>query len=98
MAEDHEIELMGAHAVRDALRLRVCVEDHVFDRLYPDHVGRLSRLHWTPVSVALRAAALLAPEPGMNVLDLGCGPGKLCCVAALARAGQWCGIDANPAL
>jgi hypothetical protein len=50
------------------------------------------------VSVALRAAALLAPEAGMCVLDLGAGPGKLCCVGALARGGRWHGIEREPSL
>jgi SAM-dependent methyltransferase len=89
---------VAARAVLDALRWRVPVEDVAFDRLYPDHVRRLSSLHWTPVSVALRAAALLAPEAGMRILDVGAGPGKLCCVGALAYGGTWHGIELNPAL
>jgi predicted RNA methylase len=80
------------------LRQRAAIDDAVFDRMYPDHVRRLSRLHWTPVSVALRAAAMLAPEPGMRVLDAGSGAGKLCCVAALAYAGHWHGLDSDPSL
>jgi SAM-dependent methyltransferase len=88
----------AARAVLDSLRWRIPVEDLTFDRLYPDHVRRLSPVHWTPVSVALRAAALLAPEPGMRVLDVGAGPGKLCCVGALAYGGTWHGIELNPAL
>lgn len=81
-----------------ALRQRVAIDDEVFDRMYPDHVRRLSRLHWTPVSVALRAAAMLAPEPGMRVLDAGAGAGKLCCVAALSHIGHWHGLDCDPSL
>jgi SAM-dependent methyltransferase len=81
-----------------ALRWRVTVEDVAFDRLYPDHIRRLSRVHWTPVAVALRAAALLVPESGLRVLDAGAGPGKLCCVGALAYAATWCGVEHDPAL
>lgn len=88
----------AAAALVTALRARIPVDDAVFDQLYPDHVARLSGVHWTPVSVALRAAALLAPEPDMRVLDVGSGPGKLCCVGALARAGAWHGIELDPAL
>jgi len=87
-----------AHTVLESLRWRVAVEDVVFDRLYPSHVRRLSSVHWTPVSVALRAAALLAPEPGMQILDVGSGPGKLCCVGALAYGGSWHGVELNPLL
>lgn len=81
-----------------ALRQRVAIDDAVFDRMYPDHLRRLSRLHWTPVSVGLRAAAMLAPEAGMCVLDAGAGAGKLCCVAALSHAARWHGLDVDPSL
>jgi predicted RNA methylase len=87
-----------ARAVRDALHRDLPLEDPTFDQLYPDHIRRLSRVHWTPVSVALRAAALLAPEAGMAVLDVGAGPGKLCCLGALACGGTWHGIELEPAL
>jgi predicted RNA methylase len=91
-------EALAARAVLDALRWQAPVDDLAFDRLYPDHLRRLSRVHWTPVSVALRAAALLAPEPGMRILDVGAGAGKLCCVGAVACGGMWHGIELNPAL
>ena len=81
-----------------SLRQRIAVSDRAFDHLYPDNVRRLSSVHWTPVSVALRAAAWLAPEPGARVLDVGCGPGKLCCIGAAARGGTWSGIERDPAL
>lgn len=87
-----------ARTVRDSLHAHCPVEDAVFDQLYTDHVQRMSGVHWTPVAVALRAAELLAPEPGMRVLDLGAGPGKLCCIGALARGGTWWGIEHDAAL
>jgi len=84
--------------IATALQQRIPVDDSVFDRLYPDHVQRLSGLHFTPVSVALRAAAWLAPEPGLRVLDGGAGAGKLCLVAALSHAGHWQGIERDASL
>jgi SAM-dependent methyltransferase len=81
-----------------ALRAGAAIDDAVFDQLYPDAVARLSMVHWTPVAVALRAAALLSPIAGMHVLDVGAGAGKLCCVGALARGGHWHGIERDPAL
>jgi hypothetical protein len=84
--------------IATALRQRIPVDDSVFDRLYPDHVQRLSGLHFTPVSVALRAAAWLAPEPGLRVLDGGAGAGKLCLVAALSHEGHWHGVERDPSL
>lgn len=87
-----------AEAVLAALRDRIALDDAAFDRLYPDAVRRLSVVHWTPVSVALRAAALLAPIGGMRVLDIGAGAGKLCCLGAVAHGGTWHGIERDPAL
>jgi hypothetical protein len=87
-----------AGAVRVALRSQIAIDDRVFDQLFPDDVARLSGVHWTPVAVALAAAARLAPEPGMRVLDVGAGAGKLCCLGAVYRPGTWHGIERDPAL
>lgn len=89
---------MTEATVLAALRDRAAIDDAVFDGLYPDAVRRLSIIHWTPVSVALRAAALLAPIPGMRVLDVGAGAGKLCCLGAVVHAGTWHGIERDPSL
>jgi SAM-dependent methyltransferase len=57
-------------------------DDATFDRRLPSWLQRISSIHFTPVAVARRAAHLLAPRPGMRVLDIGAGPGKFCLVAA----------------
>jgi len=88
----------AAAAVLAALRAGSALDDAAFDRLYPDAVGRLSIVHWTPVAVARRAAALLAPIAGMRVLDVGAGAGKLCCLGAVVHAGTWHGIERDPSL
>ena len=85
-------------AVLAALRAGAALDDAAFDQLYPDAVGRLSIVHWTPVAVARRAAALLTPIAGMRVLDVGAGAGKLCCLGAVVHAGTWHGIERDPAL
>lgn len=51
-----------ALALGDALRRGAAVPDAEFDRLFPEELRDRSHLHWTPVAVALRAAALLAPR------------------------------------
>jgi hypothetical protein len=88
----------AAATVLAALRAGSALDDAAFDRLYPDAVGRLSIVHWTPVVVARRAAVLLAPIAGMRVLDVGAGAGKLCCLGAVVCAGTWHGIERDPAL
>jgi SAM-dependent methyltransferase len=57
-------------------------EDDVFDHQLPRRIQVHSTVHFTPVAVARCAARLLAPRPGMRVLDVGSGPGKFCVVAA----------------
>ncbi len=57
------------------------VKDTDFDRLYPEHIRRLSKQHWSPVEIAIKAASFLAAEPGTNVLDIGSGVGKFCLAA-----------------
>lgn len=88
----------AATAVLASLHGEGEISDAMFDQLYPDDVARLSAVHWTPVGVALRAAELLAAEPGMCVLDVGAGAGKLCCVGAVCHAATWHGIEHDPAL
>jgi SAM-dependent methyltransferase len=72
--------------------------DHAFDALVPADLRHLSNLHWTPISVAIRAAKLLAPAPGTRVLDVGAGIGKLCSIGALCTSAQWFGIECQPVL
>jgi SAM-dependent methyltransferase len=57
-------------------------EDDLFDHQLPRRIQMKSSIHFTPVAVARYAARLLAPRPGMRVLDVGAGPGKFCVVAA----------------
>lgn len=67
--------------------------DAEFDQLYPQWIQRLSPTHWTPVSVAREAALWLVTEPGVRVLDIGCGPGKFCLVGAAVTAGVFTGVE-----
>jgi len=55
--------------------------DRSFDALYPEHIQMLSRKHWTPLAIALKAAKYLA-LPKAKVLDIGSGIGKFCLSAA----------------
>jgi SAM-dependent methyltransferase len=69
------------------------IEDACFDQIYPPKVQKLSWRHWTPVTVAVEAAKLLVTGPRTRVLDVGCGPGKFCLVAAALTDGQFTGIE-----
>jgi len=56
--------------------------DYQFHQLYPEQIQGLARRHWTPLSVARKAALFLAAETGVRILDIGCGVGKFCLGAA----------------
>jgi SAM-dependent methyltransferase len=74
-------------------------DDAAFDDLLPISLQVKSSVHFTPVDVARCAATLLAPDPGMSVLDVGAGAGKFCIMAALAVPGaQFVGVESRPQL
>jgi SAM-dependent methyltransferase len=58
--------------------------DLEFDQLLPRMWREKSEVHFTPVDVARRAAALLVDRPGARVLDVGAAVGKFCLVGASA--------------
>ncbi len=86
--------------MREALvaRLRAghLEDDHAFDRMFPEWARRVSRGNWTPLEVARRATELLVGAPGMRVLDVGSGVGKLCLVGALTTSGRFHGVEQRP--
>lgn len=74
-------------------------EDDQFDDQLPRRMRMKSSIHFTPVTVARLAATLLAPRPGMRVLDVGSGPGKFCLVAAReVPSASFVGVEIRPHL
>jgi len=90
--------IRDALAIRDALERRTEVSDAELDQVFPDELRERSRLHWTPVAIAIRAAELLAPSPGLRVLDCGAGVGKVCLVGAITTGATWWGIEQDAVL
>lgn len=81
-----------------AIRNGECPPDLAFDRfLHPDHRA-VSQQHWTPVLVAMRAAAWFEQHGARTVIDIGSGAGKFCVVAGLASACQYLGLEQRPGL
>lgn len=67
--------------------------DNDFDALYPEHIRQLSRKHWTPLNVAIKAADFLA-APEARILDIGSGAGKFCLAAAYLHPDTiFCGVE-----
>ena len=85
--------IRGALAIREALQRRSELADADLDQVFPEELRDRSHLHWTPVAVAARAAALLAPDASARVLDVGAGVGKMCLVGALVTGAMWWGIE-----
>jgi len=56
--------------------------DEQFNQLYPKSIQSLSRRHWTPLSVARKAAIFLSAEKNARILDIGSGVGKFTLAAA----------------
>ncbi len=56
--------------------------DETFNALYPDAIRAVANRHWTPVEIAIKAAAFLNTHIGARILDIGSGAGKFCLVAA----------------
>jgi SAM-dependent methyltransferase len=74
-------------------------DDAAFDDQLPAGLQVKASLHFTPVAVARHAARLLAPEPGMSVLDVGAGAGKFCITAALeVPRARFVGVEWRPHL
>ena len=89
-------EAARARAVAEQLAAGLEVPDARFDRLLGHDLQLLAGLHFTPVTVARRAAAWLA-EAG-EVADLGAGAGKLCLVGAATTGARFTGIERRAGL
>jgi len=78
-----------------AARLHVGKEvfDEEFDAVYGQKERAVSFRHWTPVSVACRAARLLTEMGATRILDVGAGVGKFCIVGALTTTADYCGVE-----
>ena len=56
--------------------------DQQFNQHYPLSMQLLATRHWTPLSVARKAANFLAAETNARILVIGSGIGKFCLAAA----------------
>ena len=84
---------MNASSAETELPEAFSIEDEKFDQVYSPRVRQLSGIFWTPVAVAAEAARLLVTKPSTRVLDVGCGAGKFCLIAARVTDGQFTGVE-----
>src|SRR5665213_3075987 len=93
MADNDDLDLVRARLASGKL------SDIAFGALLPPLTRAKSPYHWTPIGVARRVALRFAERGASRVLDVGCGPGKFCVAAALARPElDFYGIDRSVAL
>jgi acetylornithine/succinyldiaminopimelate/putrescine aminotransferase len=71
------------------LRSGIHIDDSGFNELYPAHVKKLAKRHWTAVDVAKMAAQYLVENSGDRILDIGAGAGKFCLVGAASTRGMF---------
>lgn len=85
----------NAHYIIESLRSGfTSIDDGSFDKyIYPDTIQAISRVHWTPVSIALKASQLLAGNEHDRILDIGSGVGKFCIVGGLYTKGKFHGVE-----
>ena len=82
-----------ASVVANALRAGICPTERVFDQFLPHELRVVSGQYWTPLFVAVRAAAWLDEFQVRTVLDIGSGAGKFCVAAALAGKARLIGVE-----
>jgi SAM-dependent methyltransferase len=89
----------SARAASAASPPNILSSDAAFDSVYDGRIRELSRQHWTPVPVALRAAQLLTRAGATRILDVGSGVGKFCIVGALSTSdAEFVGVERRGSL
>lgn len=69
------------------------ISDKEFDDNFTGDMERHSARHWTPATIAKRAAKFLVNRPGVRVLDIGSGAGKFCIIGAACNDGLFIGVE-----
>lgn len=84
--------------IAEYLKLNIPIKDKEFDMIYPADIRKLSKRHFTPVDVAIKACQLLITKPKQKILDIGSGVGKFCFVAGAFTEAQYTGVDYRKSL
>jgi SAM-dependent methyltransferase len=79
--------------IHAGLRSGADVPDVLFDSMYSAKWRRASPQFWSPVCVAQVAARWLTEGGATRILDVGCGPGKLCVIGALTTPASFVGVE-----
>jgi len=88
----------SARRLASDLAAGITVSDRRFDALFPAEVRVHSKVHFTPVKVALRIRDWLGRDSSLRILDVGSGCGKFCLAFAASGPGRVTGIEQRPNL
>jgi hypothetical protein len=98
VAQGGDFNVIQRRQTQAAAPRNAYLADEDFDFVFPEVVRAHASQFWTPVEVAEAAAAFLAPDPSVRVLDVGSGPGKFCIVGAATTGARFSGIEQRPHL
>ena len=82
----------------ERLKQKMNCSDLNFDKIYPKSSQEHSARHFTPVSIAIKAAKLLVDSPTDKILDIGSGVGKFCCIGAAVTEANFYGVEKRKTL
>jgi len=75
-------------------KLIIPLSDEEFNAVFPDHIKSLCFRHFTNLEVSKKVIGWLNSRgQKLRVLDLGCGVGKFCVVAASQTTHHFTGVD-----
>jgi len=94
----HRAEDLELRDLLEQIKQGQDIHDKEFDRFLLSEARAFSKIYWTPIAVARRAAELLVASPETRVLDVGSGAGKFCLIGALTTKAHFSGIEQNQKL
>lgn len=72
--------------------------DTAFNKLLPENLQQIAKIHFTPAHIAQLAAEWLTEDGVKKVLDIGAGVGKFCIAGALKSNSFFYGTEHRPNL
>ena len=69
------------------------LNDDLFDLIFSPEVRNHSKIHWTPLSVAIKASEIIKELKVERLLDVGSGCGKFCLLTSILTEAQVTGVE-----
>lgn len=85
-------------AVLERLQNGSKINNPEFDVIYPPRYKAISHIQWSPIAVARTIAETLQDRPGLRLLDVGSGVGKLCTLLSILTDWELTGVEQRKSL